>query len=46
MAAIVDLLPEDAYRKRTPTAAELAATYPPGYAGDPGRESERRPGTD
>jgi putative phosphoserine phosphatase/1-acylglycerol-3-phosphate O-acyltransferase len=46
MAAIVDLLPEDAYRKRTPTAEELAATYPPGYAGDPGRESERRPGTD
>lgn len=46
MAAIVDLLPADAYRKRTPTAEELAATYPPGYAGDPERESARRPGTD
>ena len=46
MAAIVDLLPADAYRRRTPTAEELAATYPPGYAGDPERESNRRPGTD
>lgn len=46
MAAIVELLPADAYRKRTPTAEELAATYPPGYDGDPERESTRRPGTD
>ena len=46
MAAIVDLLPADAYRKRTPTAEELAATYPPGYSGDPERESTLRPGTD
>jgi putative phosphoserine phosphatase/1-acylglycerol-3-phosphate O-acyltransferase len=46
MAAIVALLPEDAYRKRTPTPEELAATYPPGYSGDPERESKRRPGTD
>ncbi len=46
MAAIIDLLPDDAYRRRTPTAEELVATYPPGYAGDPGRESTRRPGTD
>jgi putative phosphoserine phosphatase/1-acylglycerol-3-phosphate O-acyltransferase len=46
MAAIVDLLPADAYRRRTPTAEELAATYPPGYSGDPERESDRRPGTD
>jgi putative phosphoserine phosphatase/1-acylglycerol-3-phosphate O-acyltransferase len=46
MAAIVDLLPPDAYRKRTPTADELAATYPPGYTGDPERESGRRPGAD
>ncbi len=46
MAAIVDLLPDDAYRKRTPTAEELAATYPPGYSADPERESQRRPGTD
>ena len=46
MAALVDLLPADAYRKRTPTAEELAATYPPGYSGDPDREATRRPGTD
>jgi putative phosphoserine phosphatase/1-acylglycerol-3-phosphate O-acyltransferase len=46
MSAIVDLLPADAYRTRTPTAEELAATYPPGYSGDPERESTRRPGTD
>ncbi len=46
MAAIVDLLPADAYRKRTPTADELAATFPPGYSGDPDAESTRRPGTD
>ena len=46
MAAIVELLPDDAYRRRTPTPEELAATYPPGYAGDPERESQRRPGTD
>ena len=25
---------------------ELARTYPPGYQGDPTRETERRPGTD
>jgi len=46
MSAIVGLLPVDAYRKRTPTPEELAATYPPGYTGDPATESERRPGTD
>jgi putative phosphoserine phosphatase / 1-acylglycerol-3-phosphate O-acyltransferase len=46
MAAIVDLLPDDAYRRSTPTAEELAATYPPGYSGDPAHESKRRPGTD
>ncbi len=46
MAAIVDLLPSDAYRRRTPSTEELAATYPPGYVGDPEREGERRPGTD
>ncbi len=46
MAAIVELLPADAYRRRTPTPEELAATYPPGYSGNPERESERRPGTD
>ena len=31
---------------RTPTAEELAATYPPGYRGDPTAEAARRPGTD
>jgi putative phosphoserine phosphatase/1-acylglycerol-3-phosphate O-acyltransferase len=46
MNAIVDLLPDDAYRRPKPTAEELAATYPPGYSGDPARESTRRPGTD
>ena len=46
MAAIVDLLPADAYPKRTPTPDELAATYPPGHRGDPGSESTRRPGSD
>jgi putative phosphoserine phosphatase / 1-acylglycerol-3-phosphate O-acyltransferase len=46
MAAIVDLLPDDAYRRSKPTAEELAATYPPGYSSDPAREPDRRPGTD
>ncbi len=46
MAAIADLLPAEARRKRTPTAEELARTYPPGYRGDPEHEAVRRPGTD
>jgi putative phosphoserine phosphatase / 1-acylglycerol-3-phosphate O-acyltransferase len=46
MAAIVDQLPDDAYRRSKPTAEQLAATYPPGYSGDPAREPGRRPGTD
>ena len=46
MAAITALLPADAYRRRTPSAAELASTYPPGYRGDPAREVGRRPGSD
>lgn len=46
MAAIADLLPEEARVRREPTAAELALTYPPGYAGDPDAETDRRPGTD
>jgi putative phosphoserine phosphatase / 1-acylglycerol-3-phosphate O-acyltransferase len=46
MAAIVELLPADAYRRRTPSPEELAGTYPPGYRGDPEREAQRRPGTD
>ena len=46
MAAIVALLPDDAYSRRTPTEEELARTYPPGYSGDPAREVGRRPGSD
>ncbi|MEO5899954.1 MAG: HAD-IB family hydrolase [Ilumatobacteraceae bacterium] len=46
MRALVDLLPDEARVARTPTAEELAATYPPGYRGDPTLENERRPGTD
>ena len=46
MAAIVDLLPDEARELRTPTEAELRATYPAGYEGDPTAEAERRPGTD
>lgn len=46
MAGIIELLPDEARRRRSPTPAELAATYPPGYRGDPSAERERRPGTD
>jgi putative phosphoserine phosphatase/1-acylglycerol-3-phosphate O-acyltransferase len=46
MAAIVDLLPPEAKVERTPTDAELARTYPPGYKSDPAAESDRRPGSD
>lgn len=46
MAAIMDQLPPEAKISRTPTEAELALTYPPGYAGDPSQEAHRRPGTD
>lgn len=46
MAAIVEQLPDDAYTRRRPTAAELARTYPPGWSGDPDAEIGRRPGTD
>jgi putative phosphoserine phosphatase/1-acylglycerol-3-phosphate O-acyltransferase len=46
MSAISALLPPESQVRRQPTAAELAATYPPGYRGDPTRERDRRPGTD
>ena len=46
MKAITALLPPESRAQREPTSEELAATYPPGYRGDPERESERRPGTD
>jgi putative phosphoserine phosphatase / 1-acylglycerol-3-phosphate O-acyltransferase len=44
MSAITDLLPPEAHQRRTPTDAELRRTYPPGYRGDPARETKRRPG--
>lgn len=46
MKAIVQLLPPEAHERREPTPEELAATYPPGYRGDPDAEIDRRPGTD
>ena len=46
MKALMDLLPPESREKHTPTAEELALTYPPGYSGDPEREIDRRPGTD
>lgn len=46
MAALVDLLPDEAREQREPTDEELRATFPPGYKGDPHAESDRRPGTD
>lgn len=46
MKSIVDLLPDEARTKRTPTADELRRSYPSGYRGDPSNESSRRPGTD
>jgi putative phosphoserine phosphatase/1-acylglycerol-3-phosphate O-acyltransferase len=46
MGAISELLPPESRVRRVPTADELAATYPPGYKGDPEHELTRRPGTD
>jgi hypothetical protein len=46
MAKITALLPDEARQPYTPTEAELRATYPSGYKGDPTREADRRPGTD
>jgi putative phosphoserine phosphatase / 1-acylglycerol-3-phosphate O-acyltransferase len=46
MKAISDLLPAEAHEHRTPSAEELARTYPPGYRGEPKAEHSRRPGTD
>jgi len=46
MTAISALLPKEAHTKHTPTAEELARTFPPGYDGDPEAEDERRPGVD
>lgn len=48
MAALVDLLPEEARIHREPTPEELARTLPASYHGDPAAydESDRRPGRD
>ncbi len=46
MTAIAALLPPEARQPHTPTPEELAATYPPGWEGDPELEHDRRPGTD
>jgi putative phosphoserine phosphatase/1-acylglycerol-3-phosphate O-acyltransferase len=46
MRAITKLLPAEARKKYTPTDAELAATLPSGYTGDPRAEFTRRPGKD
>lgn len=46
MSTITSLLPEEARRKRTPSAEELRLSYPSGYRGDPEKETDRRPGTD
>jgi putative phosphoserine phosphatase/1-acylglycerol-3-phosphate O-acyltransferase len=49
MAAIADLLPPEARRRREPTPEELARTYPSGRVpSDEGlaAETDRRPGRD
>lgn len=46
MKAIVAVLPPEAREHHDPTPEELAATYPPGYTGDPTAETDRRPGSD
>jgi len=46
MKAISALLPPESQVPHDPTPEELAATYPPGYRGDPESESDRRPGSD
>ena len=46
MKALVDLLPDEARIRVSPTNEQLAATFPPGYKGDVTKEATRRPGTD
>ena len=46
MKAIMAELPDEASETKSPTADELALTYPPGYSSDPTGESDRRPGVD
>ena len=46
MKAIRKLLPPEAQERIDPTPEQLAASYPPGWKGDPEAEHDRRPGTD
>jgi putative phosphoserine phosphatase/1-acylglycerol-3-phosphate O-acyltransferase len=46
MTAIMDLLPDEARERRTPTEDEIRRAMPPGKSGDGSGESARRPGTD
>ena len=46
MKAIMSELPDEARVEHSPSQAELALTYPPGWAGDPANETSRRPGDD
>ncbi len=46
MKALMELLPPESRKKRVPTEAELVASLPPGYKGDPSGEIKRRPGKD
>ncbi len=46
MKALMDLLPPESRVKHEPTEAELLASLPPGYKGDPSAEVKRRPGKD
>ncbi|MCX6523013.1 MAG: HAD-IB family hydrolase [Actinobacteria bacterium] len=46
MKALMELLPPESRTKREPTEAELLASLPPGYKGDPTAEVKRRPGKD
>ena len=46
MKSISDLLPAEARERHVPTEEELRLTYPPGYKGDPTKETTRRPGQD
>lgn len=46
MAAIMDLLPDEARVRHEPTPEELKRSLPAGYRGDIDAEDERRPGRD
>ncbi len=46
MKALMDLLPPESRERREPSEEEILSALPPGYKGDPGKETVRRPGTD